>query len=119
MARWPRGWAPTASICPSAWWAGRGSVRALRRRFLVTAAAHSLPRRAARAPRRGVDAVVVSPVFPSRSPSAGRAIGVRAFASLARAASTPAYALGGVNAHTVRRLGGSGAVGLAAIEGLI
>lgn len=98
--------------------AGRaGHVRALRGRFLVTAAAHDLPA-ALRALRAGVDAVVVSPVLPSRSPSAGRAIGVRAFARLARAAALPTYALGGVNAHTARRLAGSGAVGLAAIEGL-
>ena len=99
--------------------AGRaGAVRALRRRFLVSAAAHSLPA-ALRARRAGVDAIVVSPVFPSRSPSAGRAIGVRTFACLARVASTPAYALGGVNACTARRLAGSGAVGIAAIEGLV
>ena len=94
-----------------------GDVRALRRRFLVTAAAHGLPA-ALRASRAGVDAIVVSPVFPSRSPSAGRAIGVRAFTNLARAVSTPTYALGGVNTRTARRLGGSGAVGFAAIEGL-
>jgi thiamine-phosphate pyrophosphorylase len=98
--------------------AGRaGSVRALGRRFLVTAAAHDLPA-ALRARRAGVDAIVVSPVFPSRSPSAGRPIGVRAFASLARAASAPAYALGGVDARNARRIARSGAVGLAAIEGL-
>jgi thiamine-phosphate pyrophosphorylase len=94
-----------------------GLVRALRRRFLVTAAAHDLPA-ALRARRAGVDAIVVSPVFPSRSPSAGRAIGVRGFCGLARAARMPAYALGGVNARTARRLAGSGAAGLAAIEGL-
>ena len=98
--------------------AGRaGSVHALRRRFLVTAAAHDLPA-ALRARRAGVDAIVISPVFPSRSPSAGRATGVRVFAGLARAASTPAYALGGVNSSTARRLAGSGAVGFAAIEAL-
>jgi thiamine-phosphate pyrophosphorylase len=92
-------------------------VRALRKRFLVTAAAHDLPA-ALRARRAGVDAIVVSPVFPSRSPSAGRVMGVRAFATLARAVSMPAYALGGVDAHTARRLAGSGAAGLAAIEAL-
>ena len=82
--------------------AGRaGSIRALRQRFLVTGAAHSLPA-ALRARRAGVDALVVSPVFPSRSPSAGRAIGPRAFAGLARAIRTPSYALGGVNALTAR-----------------
>jgi thiamine-phosphate pyrophosphorylase len=99
--------------------AGRaGLVRALRRRFLVTAAAHDLPA-ALRARRAGVDAIVVSPVFPSRSPSAGRAMGVRAFTALIRAAGLPAYALGGVSAGNTRRLQGSGAVGLAAIESLM
>jgi len=99
--------------------AGRaGAIRALRRRFLVTAAAHSLPA-ALRARRAGVDALVVSPVFASRSPSAGRAIGTRAFAGLARAAGAPTYALGGVNVRTARRLAGSGGLGLAAIDGLV
>jgi thiamine-phosphate pyrophosphorylase len=98
--------------------AGRkGMVRALRRRFLVTAAAHSLPA-ALRARRAGVDAIVISPVFPSRSPSAGRPIGVRGFARIARATPAPAYALGGVDIRTARRLSLSGAAGLAAVEGL-
>jgi thiamine-phosphate pyrophosphorylase len=98
--------------------AGRaGFVRALRRRFLVTAAAHDLPA-ALRASRAGVQAIVISPVFPSSSPSAGPAMGVRAFATLARAAKTPAYALGGGSAGTARRLAGSGAVGLAGVEAL-
>ena len=95
----------------------RGAVLALRRRFVVTAAAHSLPA-ALRARRAGVDAIVVSPVFASRSPSAGRAMGARAFARLIREAGAPAYALGGVNPTTVRRLNGAGAIGFAAIDGL-
>jgi thiamine-phosphate pyrophosphorylase len=95
-----------------------GAIAALRRRFLVTAAAHGLPA-ALRARRAGVAAIVVSPVFPSRSPSAGRPLGPRAFATLVRAARAPAYALGGVDARTARRLHLSGAAGLAAIEGLV
>ncbi len=98
--------------------ARRGAVLALRRRFLVTAAAHDLPA-ALKARRAGIDAIVVSPVFASRSPSAGRPLGPRAFAVLSRRAALPVYALGGVNASTARRLGRSGAVGLAAIDGLI
>ncbi|MEO8927091.1 MAG: thiamine phosphate synthase [Caulobacteraceae bacterium] len=94
-----------------------GAIKALRRRFLVTAAAHDLPA-ARRARRAGVDAIVISPVFPSASPSAGRPLGVLRFAALVRRAGLPAYALGGVNAKTARRLTGSGAAGLAAIEGL-
>jgi thiamine-phosphate pyrophosphorylase len=99
--------------------AGRaGLVRALKRRFLVTAAAHGLPA-ALRARRAGAEALVASPVFPSHSPSAGQALGPLAFATLVRRAGAPVYALGGVNARTARRLAGSGAAGLAAIEGLL
>ena len=98
--------------------AGRaGLVRMLRRRFLVTAAAHDLPA-ALRARRAGVQAIVVSPVFPSHSPSAGQALGVLRLATLIRKAGLPAYALGGVTARTARRFPLSGAVGMAAIEGL-
>ena len=95
-----------------------GTIAALRRRFLVTAAAHDLPA-ALRAHRAGVDAIVVSAVFASASPTAGAAMGVMRFASLIRRAGAPAYALGGVNAGTVRRLRGSGAVGVAAVGGLL
>ena len=80
---------------------------------LVTAAAHSL--RAARVV--GPDAVVVSPVFASNSPSAGSPMGPVRFAALARAAGRPVYALGGVTNETARRLVSTGAVGLAGIEG--
>lgn len=88
-----------------------------RGRFLVTAAAHSLPA-ALRARRAGADALVVSPVFPSRSPSAGRPLGPRALAQLARRAKTPVYALGGVNADNARKLAATGVVGVAAIDAL-
>jgi len=85
----------------------------LRGRFsLITAAAHSL--RAARA--AGPDAVVVSTVFPSNSPSAGPAMGPVRFAALVRAAGRPVYALGGVTHETARRLRSTGAAGLAGIE---
>jgi thiamine-phosphate pyrophosphorylase len=98
--------------------AGRtGEVRALRRRFLVTAAAHGIPG-IMRARRSGVDAVVISPVFASASASARRSLGPRLFAVLVRNARLPAYALGGVNGKTARQLSGSGAVGLAAVEAI-
>jgi len=95
-----------------------GDNRRLRRRFLLTAAAHSLPA-AERARRAGVDAIVLSPVFPSASPSAGRSLGARRFAALVRAVATPCYALGGVNRRTVRALRRSGAIGVAAVGALI
>ncbi len=95
-------------------------ARTLRRthpRWLITVAAHG---QAAirRAGRFGADAVVVSPVFESRSASAGRPLGLVRFVALANGAGTPVYALGGMNAATARRLMGSGAIGIAAVEGL-
>lgn len=82
--------------------------------WIVTAAAHSLA--AARTP--GPDAVVISAAFPSNSPSAGPPLGPVRLAALARAAGRPAYALGGVNMKTARRLRDAGLIGLAAVEGL-
>jgi thiamine-phosphate pyrophosphorylase len=93
------------------------SAQALRRArpdWIVTSAAHSL--RAARASQ--ADAVVISPAFPSASPSAGPPLGPIRLASLVRAASRPAYALGGIDDQTARRLLGAGLVGLAAVDGL-
>lgn len=83
-------------------------------RWLVTTAAHS--RRALRR-AAGADAAVVSPVFESRSPSAGTAIGPRRLAAWSRGAPLPVYALGGINHANARRLGG--VVGIAAIEALL
>lgn len=97
-----------------------GRARALRQahpRWLVTAAAHSLPA-ARRSLALGAHAVVVSAVFPSRSPSAGPPLGPRRLAVLTRASGGPVYALGGINTKNARRLLASGVVGLAAVEGL-
>jgi thiamine-phosphate pyrophosphorylase len=95
-------------------------ARALRRArpgWIVTAAAHGLPAILAAA-RAGASAVLVSPVFESRSPSAGAPLGTVRFAALARGAGVPVYALGGIDGGTARRLIGSGAAGLAAVEAL-
>ena len=94
-----------------------GVTRGLTRRFLVTAAAHSLPA-ALRASRSGVDAVVVSIVFASEGHPAGRPMGVLAFTDLARRSGVAVYALGGVNATTAPQLRNSGAIGLAAVGAL-
>jgi thiamine-phosphate pyrophosphorylase len=94
-----------------------GRNRQLSRRFVVTAAAHGLPA-ILRANRSGLDAIVVSPVFPSTSPSAGRPLGPRKFSVLVRAAHAPVYALGGINTVSARRLRQSGAIGLAAVSAL-
>ena len=81
--------------------------------WVLTGAAHSAEALAAAA---GLDAVLVSSVFPSRSPSAGPSLGVGRLAELVRLTDVPVIALGGVNAETARLLAGSGAAGIAAVE---
>jgi len=93
----------------------RGDNARWRRRFVLTAAAHGEPA-IRRARLAGVQAVVVSPVFPSRSPSAGRPLGILRFCRLCRRGGLPVYALGGVGVGTIGRLRGSGAVGVAGVE---
>lgn len=84
---------------------------------LFTAACHS--RRALeRAARAGIDAVLLSPILPSRSPSAVRPLGLMRAAAVVRTSTLPVYALGGINAQSGRRLGGFGFSGMAAIDGL-
>ncbi|HYD43780.1 MAG TPA: thiamine phosphate synthase [Phenylobacterium sp.] len=83
--------------------------------WLVTAAAHDLAS-ARRAAAFGADAVILSVVFESRSASAGRQMGALRFAILTRRVDAPVYALGGVNARNVRRLLGSRAIGIAAVD---
>jgi thiamine-phosphate pyrophosphorylase len=88
-------------------------ARALRRPgWLVTAAAHST--RAARV--AGVDAVVISAVFASNSPSARAPMGPVRLAMMVRACGRPAYALGGITDKTARRLLPTAVVGIAAVE---
>ena len=99
--------------------AGRAGAIARRRPgWIVTAAAHS-PSAISAAARAGAQAVLVSPVFESPSPSAGRPLGPIRFAAMTLAARIPVIALGGVTARTAKRLLGSGAVGLAAVDAFV
>jgi len=93
-----------------------GRIKRGRPNWLVSAAAHG---QAAILAARGADAVVLSPVFASRSPSAGVALGPLRFARLARASRAAIVALGGVNNKNAPRLLSTGAAGLAAIDGLL
>ena len=93
-------------------------LRARRPDWLITGAAHGeAGLTAARA--AALDAAVLSPVFDSRSVSAAKALGVEQFRALTAGAGLPVYALGGVTAATAPDLAGSGAVGLAAIDGVL
>jgi thiamine-phosphate pyrophosphorylase len=92
-------------------------LRIARPRYLITVAAHD--EQALRAANRaGADAAIVSPVFPSNSPSAGEPLGVEGLKALVAATTLPVYALGGVRADTAARLADSGIVGIAAVEAL-
>jgi thiamine-phosphate pyrophosphorylase len=92
-------------------------LRARRPDWLITGAAHS-GRAVHAAGRVGLDAALVSPVFPSNSSSAKTVLTPVRFALLTAQASLPVYALGGVKAATAQRLIGTGAAGLAAVEGV-
>ena len=63
----------------------------------------------------GVDACLVSSVFPSKSPSAPSAMGVHRFRAIARDLAKPVYALGGVTSENVEQLNGS--YGIAMVGG--
>jgi thiamine-phosphate pyrophosphorylase len=84
---------------------------------LVTAAAHSAAA-LERARLAGVDAVVLAPVFETRSASGRRALGPFRASQLARSAGVPVIALGGVNSENARLLAGRGFAGLAAVGAL-
>lgn len=88
-----------------------------RRGALMTAAAHGRPG-LARAARQGVDALLLSPVFPTLSHPGKPSLGLLAFRRLVRLTRLDVYALGGISSATVTRLVGSGAAGIAAIGGL-
>ena len=85
-----------------------------RRDLLTLATAHDM-REIAQANRVGADAVMLSPVFPTRSHPGAPTLGTSRFRTLARHAQMPVIALGGMNADTARRLNWSR---WAAIDGI-
>ena len=95
-------------------------ARAVRWRaaWLVTTAAHS-PAALRKAAAAGADAALLSPVFATASHPGIRPLGPRRFAALAEASPIPVYALGGIDRARARLLRGSGAIGIAAIGGLV
>ena len=63
-----------------------------------------------------LDGLLVSSVFPSKSPSAGASIGVESFKEKVKSLPVPVFALGGVNKETAPKLLGSGAAGIAGVS---
>lgn len=91
--------------------------KTLRPNWFVTTAAHSAASLAA-ATRARADAVLLAPIFQTRSHPERATLGVLRASNLARQIAVPVYALGGVNHFTAMRLTGSSFAGIAAIEGL-
>ena len=88
---------PEARLSDARHW--RGHFR------LQTASAHSA-RAIRRAAISGMDAALVSSVFPSNSPSAGTPLNRTRFRMLARQATLPVYGLGGVDSHNAGQISG-------------
>jgi thiamine-phosphate pyrophosphorylase len=67
----------------------------------------------------GLDALVLSPVFPAGGASAVKpALGVAEFGRWIQDVDLPVYALGGIRPDNVASLTGSGACGLAGVEAI-
>lgn len=75
-------------------------------------------REIAAAERAGAAALLLSPVYPTRTHPDARPLGPLRFAALTRTTSLPVLALGGMTSVHARRLLGMGAAGWAAIDGL-
>ncbi|MFN3859327.1 MAG: thiamine phosphate synthase [Caulobacter sp.] len=93
-------------------------LRAAHPGWRITAAAHDAAA-IDRAAAAGAEALFVSPVFASASPSAGTPLGPDAFARLVALSPVPVMALGGVTPTTAPLLADTGAAGLAAVEAFL
>lgn len=91
------------------------AIKARHPRWLVTVSAHGHSSVAA---ARYADAVLVAPVFATASHPGGRPLGVARFAALTQRGAC-VYALGGIDAASVRRLGAMRIAGVALIGGWV
>ena len=82
---------------------------------LETASAHSADA-LARAATFGASAIVLAPVFETRSASGNPPLGLFHASQMARTARAPVIALGGVDARNAHTLGGRGFAGIAAVD---
>ncbi len=81
-----------------------GQIEKRRAGLIAITTAHGMAE-IAMANRIGADAVMLSPVFQTRSHPGARTLGPVRFHMIARHAQMPVIALGGVNARRARRLG--------------
>jgi thiamine-phosphate pyrophosphorylase len=83
-------------------------------RWLITGAIHNAQ---AAAQAEGANALLLAPVFATKSHPGTLALGVDAFQAMASRIPTPVYALGGVIAENVAQLSATKAAGIALIGG--
>jgi thiamine-phosphate pyrophosphorylase len=95
-----------------------GHCRRLQPEWLITASAHS-EGAILDAFRADADAVLLAPVFPTKSHPDKPCIGIARACQIAARSPLPVYALGGVTADNIGRLTGAAFAGVAAIEGLL
>jgi thiamine-phosphate pyrophosphorylase len=94
-----RQWGASGTYCPP--WTERSGH--LQGHILRLVTAHSL-KEIGQANRANADAILLSPVFPTRSHPGAPALGPVHFRLLARYARMPVIALGGMNRHRARSL---------------
>ena len=99
--------------------AGPYDLRSLYPNLLITMAGLKGPDQAYQKPLTCLDGLFISSIFESRSPSAGKPIGVERLKHICAELTVPVFALGGVTQQSAPRLLGTGVSGLAAIGGLI
>ncbi len=102
---------PEAKIPLAARW------RVRRPRWLITCSAHSLPA-CGRAVRAGADAILLAPIFATGSHPGRSGLGSLHARLIASIVPAPIYALGGIDAHSAKRLAGAPLAGLAAVHAL-
>lgn len=86
--------------------------------FLYTGACHSQTG-LENAKRAGIDAILLSPVFPTSTHPGARCLGLTRFRHIGSRSPLPIYALGGITKKTAPRLQASSTIGIAGISGLI
>lgn len=95
--------------------AGAAAVKAAHPDWIVTGAVHGAVETA-----EGLDAGVLSPVFPAGGASSAKPpLDIGGFTRLAARLDSPAYALGGVSAENAAGLIGCGACGIAGVDGIV
>lgn len=88
-----------------------GDLKRRRPDWVVSVAAHS-----EHAVRTPADAAILSPIYRSRSASAGRPLGLQRATRILQASASPVIALGGIHLERVPELARAGFAGAAGID---